>query len=385
MKQLNNPAIIQRTIRIKKELLKNNLDAVLISSVPNITYLTGYANFSTIEREAYLIIVAQPQGLTHETPEVKGYIITDGRYSEAVQIHVPHFTLIEISLNNPLKTIFINLSKKEKVKKIGIEENNITYAEYKRLSQCFNDLNHFSIDALRTVKDNAEVEAIEKACELGDKAFGYILGQLKESVTEKEIAFLIEQYIKQHGADLSFPTIVAFGKNSSIPHHQTSDQRLKTNSIVLIDFGVKLDNYCSDMTRTVFFGKATDEQKKMYQTVLDAQQKAIDFLLRCHLASRWHLNAKEVDKVAREYITSKGYPTIPHSLGHGIGLEVHEAPRLSPSSKDELKEDMVFSIEPGIYLPGIGGVRIEDLVVLESQGAQGVRLLTKSEKSFIAL
>ena len=372
----------EKTTKLLTLINKNKVDAILVSSVPNIIYLTGYSGFSKEEREAYLFIVAQPQGLTHKTPGVFGYIITDGRYSEAVSARVRDFKLIERFQRDSLKKIFEGLSKKHAIKKLGIEEDNITVAEHKLLASCFNDLNHFSINSLRAIKDQNEIETIEKACVLGDKAFDYILNKLKKGVTEKEIAFELEYFIKKNGAELSFPTIVAFGKNSSVPHHQTSGNPLATSDkLILLDFGVKLNNYCSDMTRTVFFGKPTSEQKKMYETVLDAQKKAIEYLESLILDHK-SIKATEADKVARDYIVSQGYPTIPHSLGHGVGLEIHEAPFLSPKSKDELKPGMVFSIEPGIYIPGIGGVRIEDLIVLETKGPC---LLTKSPKELIEL
>lgn len=376
-----------RLLKVGDELEKHHLDAILVSSIPNIIYLTGYSNFLPIEREAYLLIVAQPQGLTHKTPGVIGYFITDGRYAEAVALHVPNFVLIERSFKNPLKKIFEDLAKRHKIKLLGIEEYTITIAEQKILADCFNDTNHYSVRSLRAVKDQSEIYAIEEACKLADKAFIYILKNIKKGISEKEVAFELEYYVKKQGAGLSFPSIVAFGKNSSIPHHQTSNQELITNNFVLLDFGVKLNNYCSDMTRTIIFGKATAEQKRMYQTVLTAQSLAIEHL------GRWRSNdfdssevdsikAKDLDKVAREYIIQQGYPSIPHSLGHGIGLEVHESPTLSPNSKDQLKPGMVFSVEPGIYKPGFGGVRIEDLVALEPTGP---RVITKASKEMIIL
>ena len=361
----------KRLKNLKKIFTEKKLNALLVTNVSNITYLTGYANFSKDEREAYLLITKNKQ-----------YVITDGRYAEAVLIHIPRFELIERTIKNSLKNIFKNLAKKHKIKKIGIEENNVTVNEHAFLKKYFESLKNFSLSNLRSIKEHGEIDAIEKACQLGDKAFEYILKKIKKGVTEKEIAFEIELFIKKLGAELSFPSIVAFGKNSSVPHHQTSDQRLTTNDqIVLLDFGVKLNNYCSDMTRTVFFGKPTSEQRKIYQTVLTAQQKAIEHLGRWRSndfgSSEVLLKAKDIDKTAHDYIIAKDYPTIPHNLGHGTGLEIHEAPRLSPKSKDILKPGMVFSIEPGIYIPGFGGVRIEDLVVLEPTGP---RLLTKSPR-----
>ncbi|MDP3996042.1 MAG: aminopeptidase P family protein [bacterium] len=369
---------MDRIKKILETVLENKLDAALISSVPNIIYLTGYSGFSYLEREAFLV-VAQPQGLTHKTPGVFGYIITDGRYSEAVSkilLNLPKYELLEISNKNSLDDIFKSLSKK--IKKLGIEENNISLSESKKLKKYFKLVSLKDLENLRIVKEESEILKIQKACEIGDKAFNFILKKLKEGVSEKQIAFDLEYFIKQKRADISFPPIVAFGKNSSIPHHQTGNTKLSKNQIVLLDFGVKFENYCSDMTRTIFFGKADDKFKKIYKTVLTAQQKAIEKLshlgggrlrLRSHDSSEVNsrgIKATDVDAVARNYIINQHFPTIPHSLGHGVGIEVHEPPRLSPKSKDILKPGMVFSIEPGIYISGYGGVRIEDLVVLEN-------------------
>lgn len=377
-----------RLDKLKAKLIDNDLDAILVSSVSNITYLTGFSNFSKDEREAFLLIVAQPQGLTHKTSGVSGYILTDGRYSEAVKKQVKDFELIEISSELSLEKALKNLAKKHNIKKLGFEGHNVSFLEHKKLSKYFNNIYHLSISQLRSVKTSDEISKIEKACALGDKTFEYILNKIKEGVSEKELAFEIEFFIKKQGANISFPPIVAFGKNSSVPHHLPTNNQLTNNQIVLLDFGVKLNNYCSDMTRTVFFGKATDEQKKMYQTVLEAQQKAIE-LLNTKYKIQNTLKASEVDRIARDYIISQGYKTIPHSLGHGTGLEVHESPHLSPLSKDILKANMVFSIEPGIYIPNFGGVRIEDLVVLEKSGLPrrqaGPRLLTSSPKEIIEL
>ncbi|MCR4305907.1 MAG: M24 family metallopeptidase, partial [Candidatus Daviesbacteria bacterium] len=194
--------------------------------------------------------------------------------------------------------------------------------------------------------------------------------------------------IRTKGAVISFPTIAAFGKNSSIPHHQTGNTKLGPESssgregqVILLDFGVKFENYCSDMTRTIFFGKPTGKQKDIYNEVLESQQKAVDYI-KGLIKTGQEIRSAGVDKVARDYILSKGYPSIPHSLGHGIGLEVHEHLSLSPKSKESLKEGMVFSIEPGIYLTDFGGVRIEDLFVYEEKG---LRQLTVSPKKIITI
>lgn len=229
------------------------------------------------------------------------------------------------------------------------------------------------------IKTPNEISKIKKACELGDKTFDYVLKKIHLGITEKEMAQEIDSFVENAGAKPSFPTIVAFGKNSANIHNIPTDNKLKKNQIILLDLGVKLDEYCSDMTRTIFSGSATAEFKKMYETVLEAQERAIQQFSNFAMKQS-EIKASEIDKTARDYITSKGYPTIPHSLGHGVGIEIHEAPHLSPKSKDILKAGMVFSIEPGIYLPNFGGVRIEDLVVLTENGP---KLLTHSPKNII--
>lgn len=360
----------QRLESIKQKLTKEKLDGVLISSVSNISYLTGYTNFSEREREAYLIVGRQFK-----------YIITDGRYSESVRKQVTHFQLFERGHKTPIEKLFKNLKKN--IKRLGIEEDNLTVSEHKLIKKHFKKTKHFELSKVRSIKSNEEIKKIATACKLGDLAFDFILKQIKVGVTEKQIALELEDFIRQKGAQFSFPAIVAFGKNSSIPHHQIGGDILKKKEgqFILLDFGVKVDDYCSDMTRTIFFGEPSNEQKDTYETVLKAQQKAVDFI-NSSIQSHKPIKAFQVDKVARDYILSKGFPTIPYSLGHGIGLEVHENPYLSPKSKEVLKEGMVFSIEPGIYLPNFGGVRIEDLFVYENGK---LRQLTTSPKTLIEI
>jgi Xaa-Pro aminopeptidase len=231
------------------------------------------------------------------------------------------------------------------------------------------------------IKTPEEISKIQEACNLGDIAFDYILKKIHIGVTEKEVAQEIDSFIENAGGKPSFPTIVAFGKNSANIHNVPVDNKLKKNQIILLDLGVKLNGYCSDMTRTIFSGKPTPKQKKIYQIVLKAQSHAINYL-KSLIVNHKSINAKDVDQAARDYIISQEYKTIPHSVGHGIGKEVHEFPHISPKSKDILKEGMVFSIEPGIYLPNFGGIRIEDLVVLTKSGP---KLLTHSPKTIIEL
>jgi Xaa-Pro aminopeptidase len=223
---------------------------------------------------------------------------------------------------------------------------------------------------VRNQKTDAEIEKIKKACKLGDLAFEHILRELKIGITEKQTARLIKIFLKERGSGISFRPIVAFGKNTSEVHHKPTDIALRKNhGFIMIDLGAKLDGYCSDMTRTIFLGKVSSRQKLIYETVLEAQRKSKEFIEASMLTGRT-INGSQVDMVARKFIIKQGFPNIPHSVGHGIGRKVHEGFRIGPKSKTIVKEAMVFSIEPGIYLAGYGGVRIEDLFTITKNGLQ---------------
>ncbi len=354
---------------LKERLSKEKLDGVLVSSVPNITYLTGYSNFFKEERDGYVLVTKDGN-----------YILTHSIYSKSLEGKIPGFEVVEISRREPPEKIIQKLLKNKNAR-IGIEEHDLRVYEYKRLNKVFKNLKNFDLKIKRSVKDKEEIELIEKACEIGDQVFANVLNKIKEGISEKQLAFEIDTDIRKRGHEPSFRTIVAFGKNAAHPHHQSGQDKLEKNQFVLMDFGVSYENYCSDMTRTIFFGKPTDKQKKMYETVLQSQQKAVKFISDT-LKRGKKIKAGDVDKVARVYIKSCGYPNIPYSLGHGIGLEVHEHPHLSPKSKEELIDGMVFSIEPGIYLQGFGGVRIEDLYVY----AKGkLEQITTSPKNLIEI
>nr|MBP9717036.1 aminopeptidase P family protein [Candidatus Levybacteria bacterium] len=273
-------------------------------------------------------------------------------------------------LKDEAKTLLNKLN----IKTIGFEEDDLRVSEFKSFKKIVN-LKPVDLTNLRIIKTNGEIENIKLACKISDQAFNYILGKIKLGISEKEVANLIENFIKENNGEISFKTIVAFGKNSAIPHHQTSNIKLTKNQIILLDFGVKINNYCSDMTRTIYFGKAPEKFKKMHKTVLTAQVKAIKKI-------KQNTNASIIDKTGREYIINQNYPSISHSVGHGIGVEVHEAPYISPNSKDIIKNNMIFSVEPGIYFSNYGGVRIEDLVLVKNGLAE---LISHSNREIIEL
>ena len=371
-------------------LLGNNSeknDGILISNFANISYLVGNFGFSQSQRECFILITKN-----------KKFIITDGRYSEAVKKKTKGYEVLDIGVGLFLRKSLSDIFNKNKIKKLGIEEYDLKVREFKLLRK---SAKLFPIDLsdLRIIKRPDEIKNIKLACKIGDGAFGYIIKQIKPGVSEIQISDKLEEYIKNKGADISFKPIVAFGKNSSVPHHISGKTKLGKNQIVLLDFGVKVNNYCSDMTRTLFAGRAPAKFKKIHQTVLEAQQKAIEHIKNFYLSSEVEkpslnktnmfstssnnkLLASEIDKIARDFIVSKNYPTIPHSLGHGIGIEVHEPPSISPNSKIKIRQGMIFSVEPGIYIEGFGGVRIEDLVLVKNNNTA---LLTNSKRELFEL
>jgi Xaa-Pro aminopeptidase len=358
---------------LRKLLSKEKLDAILISSLPNIIYLTHFSGFTTTDRDAFLLITQHKQ-----------YIFTHGIYKEAAKQYIKEYEFISILRENPISVAIKKIIADEKIKNVGFESFDIKVNEYERLVAEIDknilrptDLAH----KLRIIKSSDEIAAIKSACELGDNAFAFILEKIKTGVTENELAVELEYFIKKHNAELSFPTIVAFGENAAHPHHVTAKHKLKKNTLVLFDFGVRLNNYCSDMTRTIFFGKASDREKHAYNTVIKSQQNVIVYIKNT-LQNGRQLIGKNVDACARNYIVENGYPSFPHSLGHGIGIDVHEAPRLTMLSEEIIKNGMVFSLEPGIYLPGEFGIRIEDLFAIENDK---LIQLTKSSSALIEL
>lgn len=362
-----------RLQKLRKLLAEKNLDAVFVSALPNIIYLTDFSDFTTMDRDGFLLITKNNQ-----------YIFTHGIYKEAVQKNVTNFEFIPILRENPISKTLKNILHNEKIKRLGFESFDLKVNEYEQLVKEIDKkilIPTKIIYELRILKSTDEIKAIKKACQLGDNAYSYILKNIRMNMTEKELALLLEVFIKKHGVEISFTSVVAFGPNASKPHHVPNNTKLKKNSLILLDFGVRLDNYCSDMTRTVFFGIATTEQKKVYRTVLESQKTAID-AIKNYLKTNKQIIGKTIDSVSREYLIQNGFPSMPHSLGHGIGLEVHESPRLTKVSEEIITDGMVFSIEPGTYLPGKFGIRIEDIYAIENNK---LIQLTKSPKELIEL
>jgi Xaa-Pro aminopeptidase len=357
-----NEVFAARLDRLRKELNERGLGAALVTKRENIRYMSGFTGTS-----ASLVITGDRQVL-----------ITDSRYTEQAKIQSPGWCVIETK-SNTHETIGQVLSENG-CNCLGFEDNNMVYKSYAELKQKINlDMAPMGeiIEKMRIIKDKNEIDTIRKAVEIADKAFEYILNVIRPGLTEKEVASELEHFMKKNGADReAFETIVASGSRSSLPHGVASDKRIMDGDVVTLDFGAVYNGYCSDMTRTVFVGEPDEEMKKVYNIVLGAQLYALERVSE-------GLQGKEIDSAAREYISKSGYGDFfGHGLGHGVGLEVHERPRLSQRSDTVMENGMTATVEPGIYLPGKGGVRIEDLVVINGSKPE---ILTTSKKEMSVL
>lgn len=348
------------TERINKlrSVLKDG-ECAYITSFANVFYYSGFCS-----EDASLVI-------NHD----KAYIITDSRYTIQAGEQAPDFELFDI------KNGVANLWKKIDSRKIYIEEENLTVRGLARFkaSAGAKELGYGSelISGFRKIKDTEEIKKIAEAERLGDEAFEYILTRIRPGRTEAEIALELEYFMRSKGASgLSFDTIAASGIRSAMPHGAASGKIIENGDLLTLDFGCVLDGYCSDMTRTVAVGSVTDEQRYIYDTVLNAQKLALAELKPGKICA-------DVDKAARDYIASRGYGgNFGHGLGHSVGIEIHEQPVLSPKCSEEVKSGHVLTVEPGVYVEGLGGVRIEDLTAVTEDG---IKNLTRSPKELIII
>ena len=305
---------------------------------------------------------------------------TDSRYIEAAQNGLEGFEVLETNKEYPYSRRINDAIRDFGISTLGYEENYLTVAELReyeeKLSAKLVPMNK-QISSFRAVKEPYELQRMRKAQEITDAAFTQVLTKIQVGMTEKELcAELIYCLLKNGGEGLSFDPIVVSGPNTSLPHGVPGDRVLQEGDFITMDFGVIYQGYCSDMTRTVALGYATDEMKKVYDTVLQAQLAGI-------AATRAGVTGKEIDAAARQVITDAGYGSyFGHGYGHSLGLEIHENPNCNPSGDTVMAENMVCSAEPGIYLPGKFGVRIEDVVVF---GADGCEILTASPKNLIII
>ncbi len=343
----------QKEKRLLALLKREQAEACLLAKPENVRFFSGFTG-------SFGIILFGP-GLR--------VFITDSRYALRVKAELTDFTIRVIKREDPL-ALAAALLKKAGIRKTAVEEDYFLLKDFKTLSEK-TAVRAVSISDLRMIKSAAELKWIEKASAITAQAFAHILTFVREGVLEMDLERELRRFLLDHDAVPSFNPIVAFGVNTALPHYETGVAALQNRSPLLIDFGARYKGYCADVTRTFFFGKASQVLKKFYNAVRNAQICGID-------AVAPEKTGVAVDLAARNSLAAEGLDKLfGHGLGHGIGLEIHEGPRLSPKSNHVLKNGMVFTIEPGVYKKGIGGVRIEDNIALIGGRAKNLTPITK--------
>ena len=345
-------------------LLCDEMDAILLTGEANRQYATG----------------AQiAEGMCLITPKRCLYF-TDSRYIESAQNQLSDITVQEISREQSYTARIQQAIAEDEIHTIGVEEEDLTHGAFMRLSEKLSAVLvpcQSRINALRQIKEPWEINIMHRAQEIADSVFSEILLVIREGMTEKELeAELIYRLYRAGAQGLSFPPIVVSGPNTSMPHGVAGNRKIVSGDFITMDFGIKLQGYCSDMTRTVALGHASEKMRRIYDIVLRAQREAIS--MTC--AGR---TGAEIDGIARNIIADAGYGAyFGHGYGHSLGLEIHESPNCSPSNPNPIPAGAVISAEPGIYIPGEFGVRIEDVVVVTQNGCEN---LTHSSKELIIL
>lgn len=343
-------------IKIYTEI--ENVDSIILTSPTNKFYAADLFSSS-----GYVFVTKTNQ-----------YVIVDFRYYEEVRAKTKLYNVVLMDEKNTLYNIINQICEKENIKTIGFEGSEVSFDLYNKIRNNIKcELKSINFSKLRSIKDDKELTYIKKACEIADNTFNHILTFIKVGMSEKEVENEIVRYIKEQGGQKeSFDIIVASGKRGSLPHGKASEKIIDKNDFVTFDFGVKFNNYSSDITRTICMGEGNEELVKIYNIVRKANEEVIRLL-------KSGMTSGEADKIARDIIQKEGYGKyFGHNLGHGVGIMVHEYPALSPNSKEILCEGMVVTVEPGIYIPNLGGVRIEDDVLITKNGC--VRLTTSSKE-----
>lgn len=355
--------IKDRINHLRDYLRENKIPAVLISKDENVHYFSGFYGDS-----AMLLIT-----------EDKAYLVTDCRYIEQAQQQAPLYEVIE--QKEGLIKVSADLAKKINVRFISFEGSSLTFNDYSKLEKELHPIKpgiSVSLDQLRVIKEKEEIARIEKACDIGDNAFEDIIAYIRPGMTEIEVAARLENTMRCLGSEkASFTTIVASGKRGSLPHGIATEKLIFEGEFVTMDYGAVYRGYHSDVTRTVCIGTANEKQREIYAAVLSAQELGVSLV-------KPGASGIGVDKQARLLLEEAGFAEyFGHGLGHSVGLEIHEEPRLSPKSNcKSLEAGTVITVEPGVYIPDWGGVRIEDTVLVTETGS---RRLTKSRKKLLEI
>jgi Xaa-Pro aminopeptidase len=345
--------------RLRERLSEKGLDAALISNMDNVRWATGFTGSSG------LIVLNQSDGV----------FITDSRYDQQAREQVPDLDVYIYANPQTMAQAAKQHAEQFGIDSLAFESEHVSFASFKNFEKEFNGIALEPIEGLagplRMVKTSEEITKMRAACALADACYTHVLRMIQVGVTEYDIALDIEFYFRRNGAELAFSPIVVSGERSARPHGNPSEKKLEKGDFVTMDFGAKLDGYCSDLTRTVVVGEATDRHKDVYEAVLAAQMAAIEGI-------KPGMQTKDVDAIARELLAEKDLAQFfGHGLGHGLGSVVHDVGRMGPSATDVVEKGQVWTMEPGVYIPGFGGVRIEDDVVVTETGCE---VLTHSPK-----
>ncbi|BBW95636.1 M24 family metallopeptidase [Geobacillus icigianus] len=353
---------MEKLEKLRKLLQEHGIDGLLVTNGYNRRYLTGFTGTAGVA-------LVSCDGAV---------LITDFRYVEQATKQADGFEVVEHS--GPIVKEIAHQVKRLGINRLGFEQENVTYAAHQTYQEAIGaELVPTSslVEKLRLIKSEAEIKIVKEAAAIADAAFAHILSFIRPGVTEIEVANELEFFMRKQGASSSsFDTIVASGYRSALPHGVASEKTIERGELVTLDFGAYYKGYCSDLTRTVAVGDISAELRTIYEVVLEAQRRGMAGL-------KAGITGKEADALTRDYIREKGYGDyFGHSTGHGIGLEIHEGPTLSFRSDAVLEPGMIVTVEPGIYIPGLGGVRIEDDTVITADGNEA---LTHSPKELIIL
>lgn len=350
--------------RIRQKMAEQGLDTLLLSEITNVAWATGFRGSSGW-------VLVQKEG---------GRFLTDSRYTLAAQEEVKEIRSFTFAAPMTANQFLKSQLEEAGVKRLGFESQFVTYATYEEWAKAFHPVELVPVKdlvgPLRMIKSAAEIAAIQKACRLTDACFDHVRRMIQPGVSEFDIALEIEFYFRRNGADLAFAPAVVSGERSARPHGKPSEKKLAKGDFVTLDFGAKVDGYCADMTRTMVVEEASDRHREIYGQVLKAQLASIE-------AMKPGVAAKDVDALARRVLAEKDLAQyFGHGLGHGLGSVVHDGGRMSVSSDDRLAPGQVWTVEPGVYIEGFGGVRIEDDVVVTETG---VEILNTSPKELLVL
>ncbi len=352
----------ERIARVRQKLADEGLDAMMVSVQENRYYLSGFSGEDTqFDESAGSLIISCD----------KLVLATDGRYEEQARNEAIGFDIV--CYKKGVEQVLPEIAGSLGVKRIGFESVRISHKNHAAMNSAIATMDPLTalipteniVESLRQIKSEEEIQHTIDALRLAEGAFSRVLAMVEPEMTEKAVAWEMEKAMREAGAQsLSFPVIVASGPNSALPHAVPTDRKLKRGEPILIDWGARLNAYCSDTTRTFVLGTPDDRFKKVYDTVVTARELAIGAIKEGETGNR-------IDRIAREHIRKNGFAgKFGHGLGHGTGLAVHESPRLSPMREDRLEAGMIVTVEPGVYLPGWGGIRMENQVVVKTSGAR---------------